>query len=322
MKGYKFLKMFILLLAAVAILAFSSNDGLANQRQQRLSKDFDQVPRTAIISAFSEELEAFKAQASIKKTVVLNGRSVYLGVLGGHKVALTLSGESMVNAAMVTQMLVDRFRIEKIVFTGIAGGVNPSLSIGDVVIPAQWAEYQENLFARETAPDVYTPPSWFQPILPNYGMMFPETVGVTNVDGQPDQETMTLWFPVDPGMLAVAQQVAGSVELEQCTPEGICLSEEPIIKAGGNGASGPTFVDNAEYRQYVWATWSADALDMESAAVAHVATVNGVPFIVFRSLSDLAGGGPGENELDVFFQLAANNSARVMLSFLNALPGK
>jgi adenosylhomocysteine nucleosidase len=57
---------------------------------------------------------------------------------------------------------------------------------------------------------------------------------------------------------------------------------------------------------------------MESAAVAHVATVNGVPFVIFRSLSDLAGGGPGENEIGTFFQLAANNSAKMMLEFLSA----
>ncbi len=61
---------------------------------------------------------------------------------------------------------------------------------------------------------------------------------------------------------------------------------------------------------------------MESAAVAHVATVNSVPFIVFRSLSDLAGGGPGENEIGTFFQLDADNSAKAMLAFMKALPGK
>jgi len=322
MKNHKFLEMPVLLLAMAAILTFSPNAGLAKQEQQGLSEGLDQAPRTAVISAFGAELEAFKAQATIQKTVVLNGRSVYIGVLSGHKVVLTLSGISMVNAAMVTQALIDNFRIERIVFSGIAGGVNPNLSIGDVVIPVRWAEYQENLFARETAPEVYDPPSWFQPILPNFGMMYPDTVGITNVNGPPDQETETLWFPVDSKMLAVAQQVAGNVELEQCTQQGICLSEEPLIQVGGNGVSGPTFVDNAEYRQYVWTVWTADALDMESAAVAHVATVNDVPFIVFRSLSDLAGGGAGENELEVFFQLAANNSARVMLAFINALQGK
>jgi adenosylhomocysteine nucleosidase len=47
-----------------------------------------------------------------------------------------------------------------------------------------------------------------------------------------------------------------------------------------------------------------------------VAYVNGVPFLAFRSLSDLAGGGPGENEIGVFFQLAAENSALVLEKFL------
>ena len=321
MKSYKFLLALVLMLVVAAALTFNPGNGLANANPQGLPKGFDNAPRIAIVSAFGAELDAFKAQATIQKTVVLNGRSVYIGVLGRHKVVMTLSGESMVNAAMAAQALIDHFNIKQIVFSGIAGGVNPSLSVGDVVIPAQWAEYQENLFARETAPGVFTPPVWFQTTLPNYGMMYPEQVGVTNVNGQPDQETETLWFPVDPNMLSVAQQAVGNVVLDQCTPQGVCLSEVPIIKVGGNGVSGPTFVDNAEYREYAWSTWSADALDMESSAVAHVATVNGVPFIVFRS-SDLAGGGPGENEVGIFFQLAANNSAKVMLAFLNALPKK
>jgi adenosylhomocysteine nucleosidase len=59
---------------------------------------------------------------------------------------------------------------------------------------------------------------------------------------------------------------------------------------------------------------------MESAAVAHVAYVNGKPFIAFRSLSDLAGGGEGENEIGTFFQLASDNAAKVVRAFLKALP--
>lgn len=312
----------VLAIVLVLVLSPLSGNGLvASGLPAKADNGFDQAPRIAIISAFGAELEAFKAQATVVKTVVLNGRTVYVGVLGGHKVVMTLSGVSMVNAAMSTQALLDHFRIERIVFSGIAGGVNPNLRVGDVVIPAKWSEYQENLFARETAPGVFTPPPWFQVTLPNFGMMFPESVGITTKNGQPDSETETVWFMSDPQMLAVAQRVAGTVSLDQCTPQGVCLSQAPIVKVGGNGVSGPTFVDNAAYREYAWGTWSADALDMESAAVAHVATVNGVPFIIFRSLSDLAGGGPGENEVGIFFGLAANNSAKVMTAFIRALPG-
>ncbi len=321
MKGYKNVTIFAILFVLL-VTNLTGSSALAGSKPPIQTGGFDQAPRTAIVSAFGAELESIKAQASINKTVVLDGRSVYIGTLYGHKVLMTLSGESMVNASMTAQALLDHFNVQRIVFSGIAGGVNPNLNIGDVVIPAQWSEYQENVFARETAPGVYTLPPGFQQYLPNYGMMFAQPVSITTVDGTPDQESDYIWFPVDPGLLTIAQQVASSVVLDRCTPSNVCLSQEPIIKAGGNGVSGPTFVDNADYRAYVYATWQADALDMESAAVAHVATVNDVPFIVFRSLSDLAGGGPGGNEVGTFFQLAANNSAKVMTAFIQALPDK
>jgi len=43
-----------------------------------------------------------------------------------------------------------------------------------------------------------------------------------------------------------------------------------------------------------------------------------VPHIAFRSLSDLAGGGPGANELPAFYRLAAENSAAAVTAFLEA----
>ncbi|MET3584729.1 nucleoside phosphorylase [Pseudorhizobium tarimense] len=58
---------------------------------------------------------------------------------------------------------------------------------------------------------------------------------------------------------------------------------------------------------------------MESAATAHVAYSNSIPFIAFRSLSDLAGGGEGANEMGVFFALASENSARFVKAFLAEL---
>jgi len=87
---------------------------------------------------------------------------------------------------------------------------------------------------------------------------------------------------------------------------------------GGNGVSGQTFVDNAKFREWTFATFKADVLDMESAASAMVAYANNKPFIAFRSLSDLAGGGEGQNEIKTFFQLAADNAANVMIAFLEA----
>ena len=291
--------------------------GSCSTRQQLNLPPVNEVPRLVVMSAFEAELTQLRSQARITDSYNINGRTYSVGQLGGKEVVLVLSGVSMVNAAMTTQTVLDHFDVSGILFSGIAGGVNPNLNIGDVVVPAQWGEYQEQLFARETENGWDT--GQFTSEFGNYGMMFPQYISTTN-DKKPDREEQRFWFPVSSEMLAVANETADQVQLQMCTFSKVCLKNQPKIVLGGNGVSGPTFVDNASYREWVWQTFKADSLDMESAAVAHVAYASSVPFIAFRSLSDLAGGGPGENEMGIFFQLAADNSARVVIAFLENLP--
>jgi adenosylhomocysteine nucleosidase len=278
----------------------------------------DTIPRIAVVSAFDAELAKLRDSAQLTGRRILNGRTVWIGRLRGHDVVLLLSGFSMINATMTSQALVDQFRIEAVVFSGIAGGVNPGLRVGDVTVPARWGSYQEQVFGRKT--DSGFDPGHFKGEFGNFGMMFPRSASVPVRGAAPDSLESKFWFPVDTTFLRHAGSVAGELVLKKCTSAGDCLDHQPKIVTGGNGVSGPTFVDNAEYRAWVWKTFSADALDMETSAVAHVAYVNRVPFIAFRSLSDLAGGGPGKNEGRTFGKLAADNSATVVLSFLNKLP--
>ncbi|QDY70602.1 5'-methylthioadenosine/S-adenosylhomocysteine nucleosidase [Qingshengfaniella alkalisoli] len=272
--------------------------------------------KVAVMSAFAPEWIALQDELANAEETVINGNHFITGTLGGKDVVLFLSGISMVNAAMTTQVALDHFDIGAIVFSGIAGGVDSSLNIGDVVVPAQWGQYLETIMARETAEGFAVPP-WMTTEFPNYGMMFPQTVDVTSArGGEPEPK---FWFETDPALLAAAQEVAGTLSLEDCNPDNSCLTAAPKVEVGGNGVSGASFVDNADFRNYVSDTFEAKVLDMESAAVAHVAYANEVPFIAFRSLSDLAGGGPGENEMTTFFDLAATNSASVVLAFLERM---
>jgi adenosylhomocysteine nucleosidase len=281
------------------------------------SQNRDVTPRLAILSAFEPELQKLRQETKITGVRIIHGRSYYLGRLAGHDVVLVLSGYSMINAAMTAQTVLDEFNIRQIVFSGIAGGVNPNLSIGDVTVPAEWGQYQEHLFARET-PTGWETGDWGVSF-GHYGMMFPQSVQVTRRGEKADQEEKRFWFPVDGASLKAVQSITNKVRLQKRTSQGDSLALTPRVVVGGRGVSGPTFVDNARYRQWVWETFHADALDMESAAVATVAYVNRVPFIAFRSLSDLAGGGGGKNEVATFIKLAADNSAAVVLSYLQAL---
>jgi adenosylhomocysteine nucleosidase len=276
----------------------------------------DAPARVAVISAFEPELALLRAQTKSAAVQRINGVEFTTGELEGRPVVLFLSGISMTNAAMNTQLALDRFKVSHIVFSGIAGGVNPALHVGDVTVPQRWGSYLEALFAREVKPGVYQAPAWMKDAtLPNFGMVHPRPVGVRSA--RSDKEESRFWFDVDPQMLATARQLSG-VPLQHCSKPGQCLSHTPQLVFGGNGVSGQAFVDNARFREYTFATFQANVLDMETAAVAQVAYANQVPYIAFRSLSDLAGGGEGENEIGTFFQIAADNSARVVMAFLQA----
>jgi adenosylhomocysteine nucleosidase len=271
----------------------------------------DATPRVAVISAFEPEWKALKAALDGAASHRANGVEFVTGTLGGRPVVVFLSGISMVNAAMTTQPALDRFDVTGIVVSGIAGGVDPSLHVGDVVAAGRWGQYLEAVFARE-ANGKFQPPPWMKTPYPNHGMIFPTEVEVRSSRSGLEKRT---WFEADAGMLAAAGKI-DALALKRCTPDQACLHHEPRLVVGGNGVSGQAFVDNAAFRQYVFETFKAQVLDMESAAVATVAYANGVPFIAFRCLSDLAGGSHEDNELRTFFQLASDNSAAVVQRFL------
>ena len=277
----------------------------------------DDIRRTAVVSAFSPESSLLGSELERPVVHTANGVDFVAGELEGRDVVLFLSGISVVNAAMTVQIALDHFDVDRILFSGIAGGVDPSLNIGDVVIADRWGQYLELLLARESDGGWAKPPFFEYPFA-NFGMMFPRSVTVRR-DGADAPETR-FWFPVDESLLALAGVAVSDIVLDRCTAEGTCLDRTPQVVIGGPGVSGGAFVDNAAFREYTFETFGARVLDMESAAVAHVAWANGVPFIAIRSLSDLAGGSEQANQLEVFFRLAAGNAAAVTKALLRAMP--
>lgn len=293
------------------------------------AQKLDETPRTVVMTAFFPEYEALVHAVANPTSHQVNGLTFLAGTMAGKPVLLMQSGVSMVNAAMNTQLALDRFSVKRIIFSGIAGGVDPSLSIGDVVVPSDWAQYLEVSFARQTDKGWVTPEPVDAGAPPNYGMMFPRGVRVGNANA-PSARHYTL--AVDPDLLALARKVAADVKLQRCVgvdksgdneapaPPAACLQHEPRIVVGGRGVSASVFADNADFRAYLQGAWNAKVLDMESAAVAQVAYANAVPAIMFRSLSDLAGGDAEANQMTTFMTLASTNSADVVRAFVAALP--
>lgn len=281
----------------------------------------DDAPRVAIATAYAPELAALLPDLKAGEEHRLNGVSFWTGELSGQPVVLFATGVSMVNAAMNTQLLLDHFNISHIVVSGVAGGLDPALSVGDVTVPSSWAQYNEGAYLRETSPGVFTPHPGVEPILPPFEFMGTRAVRIAR-DADPRPEPK-LWFDADPKLLALAQDVAGSVQLKQCDAQGLCLASVPRVVPGGRGVTGSTFMDNARFREYLFETFDAQVVEMETAAIAMVAYANDVPYIAFRSLSDLAGGGSAaQNEITAFEHLAAENAAILVHAYLQAYGAK
>lgn len=289
------------------------------------AQKLDDTPRTAVMTAFYPEWHSLVPTLKDAKEHTINGSTFLTGTLEGKPVVLMQSGVSVVNAAMNTQVVLDRFTVKRIVFSGIAGGVDPALSIGDVVVAESWGQYLEGSFARRTKTG-WMPPDQGHPESPaNWNFIFPRGTLITS---KAAQMSRVYRIPVDADLLALARKVVPTITLERCVPpsdkmrpgSALCLPRTPKVVVGGTGVTAGIYADNAAFRIYLQKAWQAHLLDMESAAVMQVATSNSVPAIVFRSLSDLAGGDQHKNMEYTFEHLASANSAHVVRAFIAALP--
>ncbi len=197
--------------------------------------DEDDTRRTAVVSAFPPEIAVLRADLQDEASQSINGVEFLTGKLAGRDVVLFLSGISTVNAAMTAQLALDRFHIDRIVFSGIAGGVDPDLNIGDVVVADRWGQYLESVFARKVE-DGWEKPPFFEYPYANFAMMFPRSVTV-NRAGAAAPETR-FWFPVDETLLDSARRAASGVVLDRCAADNRCLSHVPRVVIGGSGVSG------------------------------------------------------------------------------------
>ena len=81
----------------------------------------------ALVSAMPEELQAVLDLLPDEQRISLGGRSYWQGHLHGQTVVAVLSGIGKVAAATTTALLIQRFRVSRVVMTGVAGGIGPGV---------------------------------------------------------------------------------------------------------------------------------------------------------------------------------------------------
>ncbi|MCK4386171.1 MAG: 5'-methylthioadenosine/S-adenosylhomocysteine nucleosidase, partial [candidate division Zixibacteria bacterium] len=179
-------------------------------------------PDVAILFAFGQEGKLLRSKMELTDSLNLTGRIFWEGKLQGKDVVVVESGVGMTNAAMIAQLLIDKYSPEKIIFTGICGGIDSANHIGDVVIPEKWVTHDYGIYNK----DGFSPESL-----------------VVVMPGE-SEKRYVMFFSVDRDLLKIAEASSEKVT-NKFKPIGKRI---PQVRIGGVGTSGNSFIDQREKR--------------------------------------------------------------------------
>ena len=234
-----------------------------------------------LICAIPQELAHLRATLTDSHSEEVAHTVFDTGTIDGHDVVLAGSGMGKVNAALVTTLLADRFGCRAVVFSGVAGGLDPTLSIGDVVVADRVIQHDAGVLEDER----------IRPYQPGYAPII--------------NPTDRLGYFLDPDLLARVRQRL----------EGISLPGQIVY---GTVLSGDQYLICATTRDRLRDELGGQAIEMEGGAIAQVCEAFGIPWLVIRALSDLAGG-DALFDFTTFVDQAAATSATILRRLLPVL---
>lgn len=245
-----------------------------------------------ILSAIPEELKHLEDRQEGSETIA--GLAFHRGRIEGRSAIFVETGIGKVNAALTATLLAERFDCRALVFCGVAGGVDPALGIGDVIVGTRLVQHDYGALVDGQIA-VYQPGV---PPLPG----FDETHG----------------YDMDEELVQRLRARLAGIELPHV---GADTTGDGARRPGlhfGPIVTGDTFVNCAATRQRLYHQFGALAVEMEGAAVAQVGARYGLPWLVVRCLSDLAGADSHLN-FPAFLPIAARAAALVVRQAVHAL---
>lgn len=220
------------------------------------------------------------------RKIAIGPFSFWLGQIGPHRVAVSLTGQALINCTAATVIGIEEFHPKLIVNQGTSGAQVPYLQLHDIIVGRRALDYGNFISPIRAAGAGSNPLEW-TPVPqslrdPSTGQL------VAFRDG----------FPGDPAALAVA--------LRTRNPMGRVFA----------GIIGSAHEVNLELDRVRWSsrTFGMDVEEMESGHVAAVAHAYGIRYIAFRVVSDA----PYEGV--PFYAMAARAPGLFTLNFLQNLP--
>ncbi|HMN93245.1 MAG TPA: 5'-methylthioadenosine/adenosylhomocysteine nucleosidase [Hydrogenophaga sp.] len=219
------------------------------------------MTRTAIVSALHDELASVLALMPDEHRQVVGGREFWVGHLHGQDVVAVLSGIGKVAAATTATLLIQRFGVARVVFTGVAGGLGPQVKVGDVVLARSFLQH-----------DMDASPIFPRHEVPGYGCSrFAADEALADaLELACERMLLTL-----PGQLPQATVEVFGLQAPRLH-QGLLLSGDRFVA---------TSVESQALQRELP---EALAVEMEGAAFAQVCHDFGVPLAVVRTISDRA----------------------------------
>jgi adenosylhomocysteine nucleosidase len=253
------------------------------------------IKRLGIISALHEEQEGLVQAMEGPATVVHGMRDYAIGRLWGIDAVCVLSRIGKVAASMTATMLVEKFGVTHILFTGVAGSGDASVRVGDIVIGESLVQHDMDA----------------SPLFPRY------EVPLTGIARFQSDSRLS-------NQLAGAAQ--GFVELDFL--EVIGMDDRHDFRLGqpvvhrGLIASGDQFVSSRVHVERLNTSHPGLlAVEMEGAAVAQVCFELGVPFAVIRTISDNANEDAATDFMPFVKSVAARYAFHIVRRFCQDAPG-
>jgi adenosylhomocysteine nucleosidase len=216
---------------------------------------------TAILSALAEEQQGLLERLQRPQRVQRAGREFWQGELHGQPVVLALSRIGKVAAATTATTLIEAFGAQRLVFTGVAGGVGPGVQVGDVVVADEFVQHDMDaspLFPRYQIP-LYGRERFAVDATLSALLLRATHAGVTALQADFDAENLAGSQAVHQGLIASGDRFVSAAE------------EARLLHAALSEAGHPPL-----------------AVEMEGAAVAQVCHDYGIPFAAMRTISDRA----------------------------------
>lgn len=233
----------------------------------------------AVIGAMDCEIEKLKELMTDGAIADSKRLEIFTGTIYGKKVVLAKSGVGKVNAALNTQFIIDNYSPDYIINTGVAGGIDENLSVGDIVIGETLVQHDFDASALGYAK----------------GYM------CTGIE------------PEKPTVFCSDSDLTSRFEAAMRFSEDLDLVN--IHK--GTIATGDTFVSSSDKKNELKNLFNATAVEMEACAIAQTANCNNIPCLIIRAISDLADGSAPISLAQVETKMAQFASATIAMLLKN-----